>query len=186
MCWRAFVLLYCFEFQTGWQPSAFIQFSFQKVSFSFCCFLWQTERRQRSSLLFGGRNPAIYYQDDLKKRMNKMMTTWWNGCLDKMDCHPFNTIPNHHLTKMDVLTKTFVRIILAQKWLLRHTKYVPQTAATTFAFSSVFILLLWAMHIGYEPWQHYAFWVYKSNIFLYRSIQRKISFFYSLFSFDFF
>ena len=41
---------------------------------------------------------------------------------------------------MDVLPKTFLQIILAAKWLVQHSKYVPKPAATTFAFPSVFIL----------------------------------------------
>ena len=49
-----------------------------------------------------------------------------------MDDHLVHTISNHHSTKMDVLPKTFVQLI--QK--------IPSTA-TTFAFSSVFFLLLW-------------------------------------------
>ena len=44
---------------------------------------------------------------------------------------------NHHLTKMDVLQKTFLQITLAAKWLVH-----PPTRATTFAFSSVFFLVL--------------------------------------------
>ena len=45
------------------------------------------------------------------------------------------------LNKMDVLPKSVVQIILAPNWLVRHSKYIPQPIATTFAFSSVFILL---------------------------------------------
>ena len=33
-----------------------------------------------------------------------------------MDVLPVQTIPNHYPTKMDVLPKTFVNIILASKW----------------------------------------------------------------------
>ena len=38
-----------------------------------------------------------------------------------MDDHPVHTRPNHHHTKMDDLPKTFVKIILAAKWLVRHS-----------------------------------------------------------------
>ena len=56
----------------------------------------------------------------------------------KMDDHLVYTTPNHILAKMDVLPKTFLQIILATKRLVRHSSmYVPQAAATTFAFSSV-------------------------------------------------
>ena len=56
----------------------------------------------------------------------------------KMDDHLVYTTPHHILAKMDVLPKTFLQIILATKRLVRHSSmYVPQAAATTFAFSSV-------------------------------------------------
>ena len=83
------------------------------------------KRRQRSSLLVGGRNCfkfnnalELLHQDDLKKRMNKRKDTWRNGCFGKMDAHPVHTIPNHQATKMNVLPKTFLQIILAAKWLV--------------------------------------------------------------------
>ena len=44
---------------------------------------------------------------------------------------------SHHHPKEVVLLNTFLYIILAAKWLLRHP------AAMTFAFPSVFILILW-------------------------------------------
>ena len=43
----------------------------------------------------------------------------------KMDDHPVHTIPNHHYTKMDVLPKTSVQIILAGKWWVRHSSTSP-------------------------------------------------------------
>ena len=70
--------------------------------------------------------------------MNRITVTWQNGCFDKMDAHPVHTIPNHHTSKIDVLQKSYVQIILPAAF-----KYVPQPTATTFAFSSVFILLLY-------------------------------------------
>ena len=54
-----------------------------------------------------------------------------------MIIHAVHTSPNHHPPKMDVLTKTFLLIILAAKWYSSAFKYVRQPAATTFAFSSV-------------------------------------------------
>ena len=59
---------------------------------------------------------AIFHQADLKKRINRTMAYWRNGCFGKMDDHPVHTIPNHQPTKMDVSQKTFVQIILAAKW----------------------------------------------------------------------
>ena len=86
---------------------------------------------------------AIFHHDDLKKSMNRITGTWRNGCFEKMDEHPVHTIPNHSPTKIDVLPKTFVQVIFAAKWLVRHSSMSPQPTATTFAFSSVFFLLLW-------------------------------------------
>ena len=51
---------------------------------------------------------AIFHQDDLKKRIKRIMATWRNGCFGKMDDHPVYTIPNHQPTKMDAFQKTFV------------------------------------------------------------------------------
>ena len=45
--------------------------------------------------------------------------------LNKIDDHPFHSIPYHHPTKMNVLPKTFVQIILAAKWLARHSSTSP-------------------------------------------------------------
>ena len=84
--------------------------------------------RQRSSLLVGGRHAAQYShqrQDDLKKRMNRIMDTWWNGCFGKTDDHLVHTTPNHHPPKMDFLSKTVFQIILADKWLVRHSTMSP-------------------------------------------------------------
>ena len=35
-------------------------------------------------------------------------------------------IPHHHPTKIDVFPKTFVQIILAAKWLVRHLSTFPK------------------------------------------------------------
>ena len=48
---------------------------------------------------------AIFHQDDLKNRINRITATWRNGCFGKMDDLPVHTIPNHQHTKMDVLKK---------------------------------------------------------------------------------
>ena len=72
----------------------------------------------------------------MKKRMKRITATWRNGCLEKVDDHPVHTIPNHHPAIMNVLSKTFVQIILPAKWLVRHSSKSPQPTATTFAFSS--------------------------------------------------
>ena len=53
-----------------------------------------------------------------------------------------DTTPNHHHTKMELLPKTFLHIILQLLYLVSAAFNVPQPAATTFAISSVFILLL--------------------------------------------
>ena len=88
---------------------------------------------------------CIVHKDDLKKRINRITAAWQNGCFE--NDHPVYTIPNHHPTKMDVLpTNFFLQIILAAKWLVRHSSTSPLPTATTFAFPSVFIcLLLWIL-----------------------------------------
>ena len=53
------------------------------------------------------------------------MNTWGNGCFGKMDDLPAHTTPNHHLAKMDVFPKTFIKIILSAKWLARHSSTSP-------------------------------------------------------------
>ena len=66
-------------------------------------------------------------QRSMKKWMNRRTDTWHNGCLGKVDGRTVHTTPNHQ----DFLPKTYLQIILGA------FKYVYQTAATTFAFSSV-------------------------------------------------
>ena len=53
-----------------------------------------------------------------------------------MDDHPVYTTPKALPSKVDVLPKTFLQLILAAKWLVRHLK-VSKTAVMTFAFPSV-------------------------------------------------
>ena len=47
--------------------------------------------------------------------------------VDKMDDHLVHIIPSHQPTKMDVLPKTFVEIILVAKWLVQHSGIRPPT-----------------------------------------------------------
>ena len=54
------------------------------------------KKRQRLLLLFGLTHQIFTTRMILKKRMNRIKATWWNGCLEKMDDHPVHTIPNHH------------------------------------------------------------------------------------------
>ena len=61
---------------------------------------------------------AIFHQDDLKKKINRIIAALQNGCFGKLYDHPVYTIPKHHHTKMDVLPKTLVQIFLAAKWLV--------------------------------------------------------------------
>ena len=49
--------------------------------------VWGTELIQFHAEL------AIFHKDDLKKRMNRTLATWRNGCLGKMDDHPVHTLP---------------------------------------------------------------------------------------------
>ena len=90
---------------------------------------------------------AILRQDDLKKRINRITATWWNGCFEKLDDPSEHTKLRYHLTKMDVLQKTFLQIILAAKWSIRHSRMSTSTNQQRrlfFVFSSVFFLLIWS------------------------------------------
>ena len=99
--------------------------------------VWGTELIQFLAAL------QIQHWDGLKKSMNRIEATWWNGCFDKWNDHQVHTIPNHHHpTKLDGIPKTLVQIILMA------FKYVRQTTATTFAFSTVFILRLWTITLN--------------------------------------
>ena len=58
----------------------------------------------------------------------------------RMDDDLVHTKLNHHPTKMDILPKTFIQIILTATCRYMASaafKYVPQSAVTTFAFFSV-------------------------------------------------
>ena len=101
------------------------------------------KRKQRSSLLIGVRT-YNFHRDELKKRMNRNIgyRTWQNRCFEKLDDHPIYTIPNHHPTTMDFLPKTSVKIILAAKWLVRHSSTSHKQQRRPYSFSSVCILLL--------------------------------------------
>ena len=76
------------------------------------------EGKGRRCCLGDSTTVAILYQDDLKKRKNKK-----NSYL--ADDHPVHTTPNHHHIKMDVLSQTFVQIILAAKWFMRNSSKSP-------------------------------------------------------------
>ena len=65
--------------------------------------------------------------------------------LGGMDDHSVHIIPHHHPTKMDVLPKTVLQIILAAKWGGSQVR-PPKQQPTTFAFSSVFVLLMCIMY----------------------------------------
>ena len=48
------------------------------------------------------------------------MDIWRNECVRKMDDLPDHTTTNNHPLKMDVRPTTFLQIILAAKWIVRH------------------------------------------------------------------
>ena len=115
------------------------------------------KKRQRSSLLFGGRtrfkslpHKIFFTRMILKKRMIGIKTTWRKGCFEKMDDHPVHTIPNHYSTKWMFFQKLLFKSSLLLNGHSAAFKDVPQTAARTFAFSSAFILLLWIR--PFDPW----------------------------------
>ena len=65
------------------------------------------------------------------------MDTLRNGCFGKMVDLPVHTIPKRHPPKMDVLSKSFLQIILAAKMDSAEFKYGPKMATTTFGYSSL-------------------------------------------------
>ena len=71
--------------------------------------------------------------------MNRRTDTWRNGCFRKMDDHPVHATPNLHPSKMDVLQKTFLQIILAAKLLVRHSITFPNSSED---FYLIFCLIL--------------------------------------------
>ena len=85
---------------------------------------------------------AILHQDDLNNRINSSFSSYHPGAI-----HPFLLI---------ILVQNILFFIsswwktpsAASNWI----NSVPQIAATTFAFSSVFILLLWVYCIVYIGW----------------------------------
>ena len=81
----------------------------------------------------------------LKIRMNRIKATWRNVCFEKIDDHLVHTIPNHHPTKMDVLPKTFVQIILATKSDMGGGLMPPSLTVRFLKMVHVFYNLNWAM-----------------------------------------
>ena len=62
---------------------------------------------------------TIFHQDDLKKRMYRIMATCQNRCFGKKDDHPV------HTWFVNVLPITFVQNILAAQWLVRNSSTSP-------------------------------------------------------------
>ena len=52
--------------------------------------------------------------------------------------------------KMNILPKTFLHVILAAKWQVRHSILFPKSAETTFAFSSVWFF----SYVCHSPYVH--------------------------------
>ena len=84
--------------------------------------VWMTELIQFLAAL------AIMHQDE---RMNKKMATWLNGCFEKWMIIWLTPTHQHGCSLKKLLHKSSLKCSIQ----------VPP-AATTFAFSSVFILLL--------------------------------------------
>ena len=140
------------------------------------------KRRQRSSLLHLGdgidsipcRTSYIFHQDDFKKRMKRITATWRNGYFGEMVVHLVHAIPNHHLTKIDVLPKTFVQIILAAKWLGRHSSIRPPTSSNDLCPSLLSLSFFYAVYsLTYIRILHFRITcctVYTVHCTLYRSL----------------
>ena len=102
-------------------------------------------------LLIGGRKSLqhdILYQEDLKKKINRITSAWRNGCLEKMDDLRFIPYAKPPPTKMDVLPKTVLQIILDAKWLVRHLSpsLNQQRRPLPFALPFCLILILWLQY----------------------------------------
>ena len=80
---------------------------------------------------------AILHQDELKKGMNSSYSSYRSGAI-----HPIRHI--FLVQFIQFFQSSWCKIAsAARNWI----NYFPQTAVTTFAFSSVFILLLWHLAI---------------------------------------
>ena len=71
--------------------------------------------------------------------MNRRTETWQNGCF-RLDDHPVHTTTNHHPPKISVLSKTFLYIILAAKWLVRHLSRFPKEQRRTLSSDSYWMV----------------------------------------------
>ena len=98
--------------------------------------VWGTEFMQIYAAL------QIYHYFDLKKRMNRIKESFGKDSLKKWMIIYFTPYQTASLPIV-CSPKAFVQIILPAKWLVWPSRTSPQTAPTTFAFSSVCILLLW-------------------------------------------
>ena len=105
-----------------------------------------TDRREGKDRLFRGQNFSQFiaalanlHQDDLKKGMNSSYSSYRPSAI-----HPILHI---------VLVQNSYRTSTAKKFI----ESVPQAAAPTFAFSSVFILLLLLFYCS-VPWQDLLDW----------------------------
>ena len=94
-----------------------------------------------------------------------------------MNDHLVTTIPNHHLTKIDVLPKTFVQIILAAKWLGRHSSTYTSSnkQQRPLPFSSIVILLLCRIlpHLYTNtPFSYYLLYSVYSTLYIVQIVGR--------------
>ena len=71
----------------------------------------------------------------MKKWINIKMDTWRNGCLEKIDDLQVHTKPLS--SQIGCFSKHYSSNHPVYKMASAAFKYIPQTAATTFAFSSV-------------------------------------------------
>ena len=84
---------------------------------------------EKAKVVFTVWGTELYYPpgrfEEKDEYDNVYLAEWM---LWKMDDHPVHTLPNHHPTKLGcILTKTLVQIILAAKWLVRHSSTRPTT-----------------------------------------------------------
>ena len=76
------------------------------------------------------------------------MDTMPNGCFGKIDYHPVHTTTNQNPPKMDVVTETFLGILLVAMWIVRHFAR-PSDSSDDLCFLFCLLLLLYALYLHY-------------------------------------
>ena len=94
-----------------------------------------------------------------RKRMIRIMATWWNGCGGKMDDHPVHAIQNHHPIPKWMFSQNHPCC-----WLVRHSRTSPYNddLCLILVFTVFFLYALVYMYHDYVlqctlPWTGFGF-----------------------------